>query len=53
MESSGRMELRHPPSTNRRYSIMLYNVEEQDVHEPVTILGMFDMKSRITEECST
>ena len=35
MESAGRRELMHPPSTNTRYSAMLYNVEglEQDVHE--------------------
>ena len=42
MESTGRRELRHPPSINKRYSTKLYNVEEleQDVHEPVTISGM-------------
>ena len=46
MEFAGRRELRHPPSTNMRYSTMLYNVEElneQDVHEPVTVPGMADM----------
>ena len=48
MESAGRRELRHPASTNTRYSEMLYNVEEleQDVHEPVTVLGMDDMQSQ-------
>ena len=47
MESAGRRALRHPPSTNTRYAAMLYNVEElneQDVHEPITVLGMDDMK---------
>ena len=46
MESDGKRELRHPPSTNTRYSAALYNVEElneQDVHEPVTVPGMVDM----------
>ena len=45
MESAGRRELRHPPSTNMRYSAMLYNLEEleKDVHEPVTVLGMANM----------
>ena len=46
MESTGRRELRHPPSTNMRYSTMLYNVEEQDVHEPVTVPEMADMQSQ-------
>ena len=48
MESTGRSELRHPPSTNMRYSATLYNVEEleQYVHEPVTVLGMADMQSK-------
>ena len=48
MESSGRRALRHPPSTNMSYKVMLYNVEEfeQDVHEPVTVPGMDDMKSQ-------
>ena len=49
MESAGRRELRHPPSTNTRYSTMFYNVEElneQGVHEPVTVLGMTDMQSQ-------
>ena len=46
MESTGRRELRNPPSTNMRYLETLYNVEElneQDVDEPVTIPGMDDM----------
>ena len=45
MKSAGRRELRHPPSTNTRYSAKLYYVEELDhkVHEPVTVLGMADM----------
>ena len=48
MESAGRRELSNPPSTNTRYSKMLYNVEEieQDVHEPVTVPGMADMQSQ-------
>ena len=49
MESAGRMELRNSPSTNMRYSAMLYNVEElneQDVDEPVTVLRMADMQSQ-------
>ena len=49
MESIGRRELRSPPSTNMRYATMLYNVEElneQDVHEPVIVLGMANMKSQ-------
>ena len=48
MESDGRRELRHPPSTNTRYSAMLYNVEglEQDVHEPIIVPGMADMQSQ-------
>ena len=38
----------HPPSTNTRYSGMMYNVEgpEQDVHEPVIVPGMADMQSQ-------
>ena len=46
MESVGRRELRHPPSTNMRYSTTLYNVEEleQDVCEPVIVPRMVDMK---------
>ena len=48
MESTIRRELRHPPSTNTRYSTMLYNVDEleQDVHELVTVPEMADMKSK-------
>ena len=48
MESAGRRALRHPQSTNTSYSTTLYNLEElkQDVHEPVTILGMGDMQSQ-------
>ena len=56
MESSGRREIRHPPSMNTRYSAMLYNVEElneQDVHELITVPGMADMQSQITEEWPT
>ena len=55
MECAGRRELRHPPSTNMRYSTTLYNLEEleQDVHELVTVLGMDDMQIKITEEWST
>ena len=47
MESIGRRELRHPPSTNARFSAMLDNLEEheQDVHEPIKIVsGMYDMQ---------
>ena len=48
MESAGRRELRHPPSTNTRYSAIVYNVEEleQYVDEPVTIPGTADMQSQ-------
>ena len=48
MESIGRRELRHPPSTNMRYSAMLYNVEglEQDVHEPIIVPRMDDIQSQ-------
>ena len=48
MESVGRRELRHPPSTNTRYSATLYNVEglKKYVHEPVIVLGMVDMQSQ-------
>ena len=49
MESAGRMELRNPPSTNMRYSAMLYNVKElnkQDVHKLVIVPEMTDMKSQ-------
>ena len=48
MKSTERRELRNPPSSNMRYSAKLYNVEGLDhkVHEPVTVLGMVDMKSQ-------
>ena len=49
MESAGRRALRHPPSTNTRYSTRMYNVEElneQDVHKPVIVPGMADMQSQ-------
>ena len=48
MESTGRRALRHPPSTNTRYSVMLYNVEglKKDVHEPVIVPVMADMQSQ-------
>ena len=46
MESNGRMELRNPPSTNMRYSTMLYNVEEQYVHELVIVPGTANMQSQ-------
>ena len=48
MESDERRALRHPPSTNMRYSATLYNVEglEQDVHELIIVLGMADMQSQ-------
>ena len=46
MKSAGRRELRHPSSSNMRYSENLYNVEGLDhkVHEPVIVPGMADMK---------
>ena len=53
MESARRRALRHPPSTNKRYSATLYNVEElneQYVHEPVTVPGRPTCKVKITEE---
>ena len=48
MKSVGRRELRHPPSSNMRYSSKLYNVEGLDhkVHEPVIVLVMVDMQSQ-------
>ena len=48
MESGGRRELRHPSSTNMRYSAMMYNVEglEQDVHEPIIVQRMANMESQ-------
>ena len=55
MKSAGRRALRHPPSSNMRYSTKLYNVEGLDhkVHEPVTVPGMVDMQVKITEEWLT
>ena len=46
MKSAGRRELGHPPSSNKRYSARLHNMEELDhkVHEPVTVPGMADMQ---------
>ena len=46
--SAGRRALRHPPSSNTRYSVKLSNVEGLDhkVHEPVTVPGMADMQSQ-------
>ena len=48
MKSAGRRELRHPPSSNMRYSAMLYNSEglEQDVHELVIVLRMANMQNQ-------
>ena len=48
MKSTGRRSLRHPPSSNMRYSPKLYNVERLDhkVHKPVTVPGMADMQSQ-------
>ena len=48
MKSIGRRELRHPPSSNTRYSEKLYNVKgiDHNVHELVSILGMADMQSQ-------
>ena len=48
MKSVGRRALRHPPSSNMRYSAKLYNVEGLDhkVYEPVTVPGMADMQSQ-------
>ena len=55
MKSTGRRALRHPPSSNMRYSAKLYNVEELDhkVHEPVNVPRMADMQIQITEEWPT
>ena len=55
MKSAGRRALRHPPSSNMRYSAKLYNVEGLDhsVHEPITVPGMADMQVKITEEWMT
>ena len=46
MESIGRRELRHPPSTNTIYLATIYNVEglEQDMHELVIVPRMADMQ---------
>ena len=48
MKSAGRRALRHPPSSNTRYSVKLYNVEglKKNVHEPVIVPGMADMQSQ-------
>ena len=46
MKSARRRALMHPPSTNMGYSVMLYNVEEQDVHESVIVSGMTNMQSQ-------
>ena len=49
MDSARRRELRNPLSTSTRYLARLYNVEElneKDVHEPIIISGMADMKSQ-------
>ena len=48
MKSARRRELRHPPSSNMRYSTNLYNVEglDHNVLEPIPILGMDDMQSK-------
>ena len=48
MKSARRRELRHPPSSNMRYSAKLYNVEELNhkVHEPVTVPRMANMQSQ-------
>ena len=48
MKSTGRRALRHPPSSNKRYSAKLSNVEGLDhkVHEPVTVPGMANMQSQ-------
>ena len=48
MEYAQRRELRNSPSTNTRYSAAPYNFEglEQDVHEPVIVVGMANMQSQ-------
>ena len=50
MKSTGRRELRHPSSSNMRYSAKLYNVEglDHNVHELVSVPGMADMQSQET-----
>ena len=42
MKSDGRRELRHPSSSNTRYSTNLYHVEvlDHNVHEPISVSGM-------------
>ena len=42
MKSAGRRELRHPSSSNMRYSTKLYHVEvlDHNVHELVLVSGM-------------
>ena len=47
MKSTRRRELRHPPSSNMRYSTKLYNVEglNHNVYELVTVPVMADMQS--------
>ena len=44
MKSVGRKALRHPPSSNMRYSTKMSNVKGLDhkVHEPLTVPGMAD-----------
>ena len=55
MKSTGRRALRHPSSSNTRYSAKVYNVEGLDynVHEPVSVPGMADMQVKRTEEWPT
>ena len=45
MKSTGRRELRNPPSSNMRYSTKLYNVEglDHNVNEQVSVPGMGDL----------
>ena len=49
MKSAGRMALRHPPSSNMKYSARLYNVEglDHNVHEPVSVPRMADMQREL------
>ena len=49
MKSAGRRVVRNPPSSNMRYSSMLYNVEglNHKVHGPVTVPRMADMQSQL------
>ena len=55
MKSTGRRALRHPPSSNVRYSTKLYNVEglDHNVLEPVPIPRMANMQVKKTEEWPT